>query len=85
MADHAVEFIIENLLAYTNAFPEKEEINVRHWTSCCQKIQAFPLFLYHPGISLLPPLTALPEHAYRVVNSNSQFLLEIAHPPPRLT
>ena len=83
IADHALEFVVENVLGFPNAFPEKKEIKARHSASCCQKVQAVSLFSVHPSIISHPVLITLTYSTLPVINYNG-YLLEIAHPPPKL-
>ena len=84
IADHAIEFVVENMLGFTNAFPEKKELKERHCPTCCQKIQAITLFSFQPSIQISHTIPGCSHYLQWTVNPFNHYLLEIAHPPPKL-
>lgn len=85
IADHALEFVVENMLGFTNAFPEKKELKERHSPTCCQKLQLISLYSFHPLIKIAPQESGPVSYFPWIVNAYSSYLREIAHPPPKLS
>lgn len=85
IADHALEFVVETMLGFTNAFPEKKELKERRSPTCCQKLQLISLFSFHPLIKISLPESGSISYFPWIVNAYSSYLLEIAHPPPKLS
>lgn len=85
IADHAIEFIVEDVLGYTNAFPEVKENKQQHSISCTQKVQEFTVFLFK-STALLPDYKLSVFHNYRtlIVYPYNEYLRNIT-PPPKLT
>ncbi len=84
IADHAVEFIVEDLLGFTNAFPEVKENKQQHPVSF-QKVQEFKLFSFEPSLEISRCLVLMLEnYSSFVVNPYSEYLWEINPPPPKV-
>ena len=86
IADHAVEFIVEDILGFSNAFPELKENNHQHHISYSQKVQEFKIFLFQSksaifnwSIKIAGNYTPWLEYPY------SEYMREINPPPPKNT
>ena len=85
IADHAVEFIIEDLMGYSNAFPEVKENKQQQPVSYSQKVQEFTLFSFKPKIeSPHCPVLIATNYSPLIVYPYSGYLWEINPPPPKL-
>jgi hypothetical protein len=83
IADHAVEFIVENILGFTNAFPEFREIKNAHTFSYYQKMQTIPLFSFsNDNKTHDKSLLIAPNYALLQVNTWSEYIQKINTPPP---
>jgi len=84
ITDHALEFIVEDVLGFTNAFPEIKENKEQHSTSYPQKTQEFKLFSFKQKLDspeyqflktpIYPQLVVYPYNEY----------LRIITPPPKI-
>ena len=82
ITDHAVEFIVEDVLGYTNAFPEATENQQQHNVYCTQKVQVFTFFSF----SLKPivqnyQLLAARKYCTFIVSPYNQYVSIITLPP----
>lgn len=85
IADHAVEFIVEDLMGYTNAFPEVKENKQQHPVSYSQKMQGLTLFSFKPKIEVSHCLVLIAvNYSPLVVYPYCGYLWEITPPPPKL-
>ena len=82
IADHAVEFIVEQVLGYTNAFPEVRENKQQHSLSCSQKVQEFSFYCFSPKstINNFPIATSEDYHSL-IVHPYNKYLQKITPPP----
>ena len=83
IADHAVEYFVENVLGFTQAYPEKNENRQQHNVSSGQKIQSLALFSLHPK-SVLPDVPLSKVSCYQLVmpDTYNQYCQSIISPPP---
>ena len=84
IADHALEFIIEDVMGYQNAFPEIKENKQQHHVSNTQKIQELKLFSFQPGIAT-PHSTIILNDNYSllIIHPYNEYAWEINPPPPK--
>ena len=85
IADHAVEFIAENILGFTNAFPEVKEGRQQHHVSNTQKTPDFKLFSYKPKPEV-PVCTTQACNSYSllIIQPYCEYLWEVTPPPPKV-
>lgn len=83
IADHAVEFITEDILGFVNAFPEVKENKQQHSVSF-QKVQEFKLFSFEPTLEIYRCSVLLTKN-YFLFKTHPYFgyLREICPPPPK--
>ena len=84
IADHALEFIIENVMGYPNAFPERKENKQQHHVSNTQKIQELKLFSFQP--SIVTPHSAIisnDNYSLLIIHPYNEYAWEINPPPPK--
>ena len=82
VADHALEFIVEQVLGYTNAFPEFKENKQQHALSCSQKVQEFSFYCFSPkpaGDNY--PIITSENYRTIIVHPYNKFLQKITPPP----
>lgn len=85
IADHAVEFIAEDILGFSNAFPEVKENKQQHHVSYSQKVQEFELFTFQlKSTTFYHSIQTAGNYSPCVVYPYSQYLWEINTPPPRI-
>ena len=83
--DHAVEFIVENLLGFTNAFPEIKDNKQQPPITYAQKISNFKLYSFtQKGDPPYFTSRILPKYSSLKVYPYFEYLLEINPPPPKL-
>ncbi len=82
IADHAVEFIVEYVLGYTNAFPEATKNQQQHNMYCTQKVQEFTFFSFSskPFIQTYQ-LLAERKYCTFIVSPYNQYITIITLPP----
>ncbi len=82
IADHAIEFIVEDVLGYTNAFPEATENQQQHTAYCNQKVQEFTFFSFSSK-PIVQSYQLLAERKYRtfIISRYNQYLSIITLPP----
>ena len=84
IADHALEFIIENVMGYQNAFPERKENKQQHHISNTQKIQELKLFSFQPGIGThLSTIVSKDNYSLLIIHPYNEYAWEINPPPPK--
>ena len=84
IADHALEFIIEDVMGYSNAFPEKKEDKQQHHVSNTQKIQELKLFSFQPGIATLhSTIISNDNYSLLIIHPYNEYAWEINPPPPK--
>ena len=82
IADHAVEFIVEEMLGYKNAFPELKENQQQHSLTCSHKVQEFSFYAFSPKL-ITNNFAALPAKNYTslIVQAYNKFFQKITPPP----
>lgn len=84
ISDHAIEFIIEDVLGFSNAFPETKENKQQHPVSNTQKSQDFKLFSFQIKTAA-NYTTLLPADNYSllIIHPYNEYAWEINPPPPK--
>ena len=84
IADHALEFIVENVMGYPNAFPERKENRQQHHVSNTQKIQEFKLFSYQSNnITRHSTIISTDNYSLLIIHPYNEYAWEINPPPPK--
>ncbi len=82
IADHAVEFIVEEMLGYKNAFPELKENKQQHAISCSQKVQEFSFYAFSPKTQTHNyPALQVENYSILIVQPYNKFFQKITPPP----
>lgn len=86
IADHALEYIIEDVMGFKNAFPEVKENKQQHHVSNTQKVQEFKLFSFQPKIDICYS-TKISNDKYflLIIHPYNEYAWEINPPPPKLS
>ncbi len=85
IADHAVEFIAEDILGFSNAFPEVKENKQQHHVSYSQKVQEFKLFSFQTKLPIFNwSVQIAGNYSPCIVYPYSDYLWEINPPPPKM-
>ena len=85
IADHAVEFIAEDILGFSNAFPEVKENKQQHHVTYSQKVQEFKLFSFQPKSTIFNwSIQLAGNYSPWLLSPYSEYLWEINPPPPKM-
>ncbi len=86
IADHALEYIIEDVMGFKNAFPEIKENKQQHHVSNTQKVQELKLFSFQPKIvSSYASKIATDKYSLLIIYPYNEYAWEINPPPPKLS
>lgn len=85
IADHALEYIIEDVMGFKNAFPEIKENQQQHHVSNTQKVQEFKLFSFQPIIdNCYSTKISTDKYSLLIIHPYNEYAWEINPPPPKV-
>lgn len=84
ISDHALEFVIEDVLGFSNAFPETKENKQQHHVSTTQKSQEFKLFSFHIKTGLNhSTILSTDNYPIFIIHPYNEYAWELNPPPPK--
>ena len=84
IADHALEYIIEDIMGFKNAFPEIKENKQQHHISNTQKVQELKLFSFQQKIENSSyTKISIDKYSLLVIHPYNEYAWEINPPPPK--
>ena len=85
IADHALEFILEDLMGFKNAFPEIKENKQQHHVTNTQKVQEFKLFSFQPKMeNCFSTKISTDKYSLLIIHPYNEYAWEINPPPPKV-